>query len=105
MQTVKSDGIETIHRHIRSWLKKNEIPYQRYKNLSNHYKVVLRNLVCTPTHPTTYNQRRELYKRLCLSYIGGRESIDPVDFMPDDELSKFFTPVAPSETLSYLEKF
>jgi len=97
---------ETLEREVRLWLKKKGIPCQRYRNLPTHNKAVLRNLICIPPHSTTYSQRKDLYKKLCLpDIVAGRESIDPVDFMPDKELKKFFTPLAPSETLSYLEKF
>lgn len=96
---------EKREREVRRWLEKKRIPYQRYRNLPTHLKVVLHNLICIPTRTTSSHQRRELYKELCLPDTGGRDSINPVDFMPDEELEKFFTPLAPSETLSYLEKF
>ena len=97
---------EKRQREIRLWLEKKPIPYQRYRNLPNDLKDVLCSLVCIPTHLTSPLQRRKLYKKLCLpDIVAGRDSIDPVDFMPDEELKKFFTPLAPSETLSYLEKF
>jgi len=97
---------ETLEREVSPWLEKKGIPYQRYRNLPAHNKVVLRNLICIPPHPTTYSQRKDLYKKLCLpDIVAGKDSIDPVDFMPDEKLRKFFTPLAPSETLSYLEKF
>ena len=96
---------ETLEREASLWLEKKGIPYQRYRNLPTHNKVVLRNRLCVPTRPTSYSQLKDLYKKLCLPDITGRESIDPVDFMPDKELEKFFTPLDPSETLSYWEKF
>ena len=96
---------EKREREVRLWLEKKRIPYQRYRNLPNHFKDVLRNLICIPTRTTSPHQRRELYKKLCLADVGGRDSIDPVEFVPDEELEKFFAPLAPSETLSYLEKF
>lgn len=102
---LRREDDETREREVSPWLEKKRIPYERYRNLPTHNKVVLCNLVCTPTRRTTYSERRDLYKKLCLPDIAGRESIDPVDFMPDEELKKFFTPLAPSETLSYLEKF
>ena len=96
---------EKPEREVSLWLEKKGIPYQRYTKLPTHNKVVLRNLICTPNRLTTCSQRKDLYKNLCLSNIAGRESVDPLDFMPDEELKKFFTQVAPSETLSYWQKY
>jgi len=95
---------EIPERGVSLWLEKHGI-LERYKNLRSHNKVVLRNLVCIPTHPTTASERKELYKKLCLPYLGGRESIDSLDFMPDEKIEEFFTPIAPSETLSDREKY
>ena len=107
MRMSEHKDMKTPERQVRLWLEKREIPLERYRNLTSSAKVVLHNLVCIPTHTTTYTQRKDLYGKLCLpeSIIAGRKSIDPTDFMPDEELKKFFTPVPPSETLSYLEKF
>ena len=102
---MKREDMEALERQVRPWLEKMGIPYESYRNLSASDKGVLHNLVCTPTHPTTYAQRKDLYKRLCLPDIAGRESIDPVDFMPDDKLQEFFSPLTPSERLPYLYKF
>ena len=96
---------EKRQREVRLWLGKKQIPYQRYRNLPNDLKDVLCSLVCIPTHLTSPLQRRKLYKKLCYPDIGGRDSVDPVDFMPQEQIDKFFEPLAPSETLSYLEKF
>ena len=101
----KHEDNEALERQVCRWLEKKVIPYQRYRNLPPHNKEVLRNLVCEPTGLTTYDERKDLYKKLCLSDIVGRKSIDPVDFMPDEELRRFFSPLTPSESLSYLEKF
>ncbi|GAF95147.1 unnamed protein product [marine sediment metagenome] len=90
---------------ITLWLERNGIPKQRYHNLSNNEKVVLGNLLKIPTRPTSPQQRKDLYTRLCLPDLGGRESIDPTDFVPDDKIEEFFTPIAPSETLSEREKY
>jgi len=105
MQTEKHEGEEILEQQVRLWMDKNGIPYQRYWNLSNHYKVVLHNLVCIPTRPTTHHQRRELYEKLCLPDLAGKHAIDPVDFMPDEKRQEFFMPVPPSEDLDYQEKF
>ena len=90
---------------ITLWLKRNGIPNQRYQNLSNNGKGVLRNLLCIPTRTTSSKQRRDLYNKLCLLDIAGRKSIDPIDFMPDYKIEEFFTPIALSETLSEFEKY
>lgn len=107
IEMPNSEEMRGCEREVFLWLDNKGIPHQSYRNLPTHNKVVLRNLVCIPTHTTTYTQRKNLYRTLCLSasIIAGRESVDPADFMPDEELKKFFTPVPPSETLSYLEKF
>ena len=102
---TKHEVNEAFEQQACRWLEKKGIPYQRYKNLPDYYKVVLHNLVCIPTHTTTYDQRKNLYKKLCLSDIAGRESIDPADFMPDEELRKFFSPLTPSGRLHDLEKY
>jgi len=109
MKMSKHGDMEAIERQIRLWLEKRGIPQQRYENLQPFDKDVLHNLVCTPTHPTTYNQRRDLYRKLCLpeSMVAGRNSIDPLDFIPDEELRKFFSPLplTPGEKLPDLYKY
>lgn len=95
---------ETLEREVSPWLEKKGIPYQRYRNLPTHDKVVLRNLVCIPTRPTTYSERQDLYKALCLP-DGGRY-IHPDDLVPpDEELREFFSPLSSSETLTDLYKY
>ncbi|GAI08926.1 unnamed protein product, partial [marine sediment metagenome] len=46
-------------------------------------------------------------RKLCLpeSMVAGRNSIDPLDFMPDEELKKFFMPLTPGERLPDLYKY
>lgn len=101
---LRREGNETVEREISLWLKKNGSSYEKYKNLRSPNKVVLRNLVCIPTRTTSPAQRKDLWKELCLPDIG--RDLNPDDFVPPDEvLEKFFTPVAPSETLSVYEKF
>ncbi len=102
---IRHGDDEKVDREIRLWLEKNRIPLQGYLSLLPLEKKVLRNRLCVPARPTSDSQLKNLYNKLCLSDIAGRESIDPVDFMPSDELRKFFTPPDPSETLSYYEKF
>ena len=90
---------------ISLWLDEKGIPPRRYQNLSSNDKAVLGNLLKIPTRPTSPQQRKDLYTRLCLPDLGGRESIDPTNFVPDDKIEEFFTPIAPSETLSEREKY
>ena len=83
---------------VRLWLEKRGIPYEHYVNLPTFHKIVLHNCVCTPTQPTSYSQRRDLYRRLCsLGSIAGRYSIDPVDSMTDEQLRTFLSPLTPSQ--------
>ena len=96
---------EALERAVSLWLEKKEIPYQSYRNLPTHNKVVLRNLICIPPRPTTYSQRKDLYKKLCSPNIGGKKSIDPVDPMTDEQRKEFFSPLSSSETLSDWEKY
>jgi len=106
MKMWKHEEMEACERQVRLWLEKRRIPQQRHENLQPSLKDVLRNLVCVPTRPTTYNQRRDLYQKLRLpESIAGRDSIDPVDFMPDEELRKFFSPLTPGESLPDLYKY
>lgn len=94
---------ERPEQEVSLWLERNTLS-EKYKKLQRHNKVVLRNLVCIPTRTTSPSQRKDLWKELCLPNIG--RDLNPDDFVPpDEELKKFFTPVAPSETLSYFEKF
>ena len=99
------EEVDKFEQEVRRWLEKREISIHNYETLPIQDKIVLRNLVCNPTQPTTDRQRRELYRKLCLSSIAGRESIDPTDFMPEKELNKFFSPLSPGEKLNYFEKF
>ena len=95
---------KTMVSEVGSWLMKKGIPYQRYDNLSAYLKDVLRNLVCIPTRTTTYRERKDLYKELCLPDIA--RDMNPDDFVPpDEEVKKFFSPLPPSERLPYLYKF
>ena len=96
---LRRENNETTEREVILWLEKNG-SYQRYQNLSAYLKGVLRNLVCIPTRPTSHEERRNLWIELCST------ARDINGFVPpDEELRKIFTPVAPRETLSYLEKF
>ena len=103
---LKRENDEAPAREVSLWLEKHGI-LERYKNLRSHNKVVLRNLVCIPTRLTSHTERVNLYKELYLQDkdMPGRdkylENLVPLD----EELKKLFTPVAPSETLSYWQKF
>ncbi len=105
MKTSKHEDMEALERQVNPWLMKKGIPYQRYDNLSAYLKVVLRNLVCIPTRLTTYTERVDLWKKLCLPDIL-RGGIDLDDFVPPDEqLQEFFSPLTPSETLPHWKMF
>lgn len=100
------ENMETLEQTVSLWLERREIPQQNYRNLPPVYKGWLRDQVCTRTSPLSDRQLRDLYRKLCSpETVVGRESIDPVDFVPPEELEKFFTPLAPSEKLSYWERF
>ena len=92
-------------REVSSWLDNKGIPLQRYQNLEKHERVVLQNLLCIPTRSTSPTQRKDLYKKLCLLDIAGKGSVDPSDFVPDDKIEEFFTPIAPSKTLTDREMY
>lgn len=96
---------EVPEREVSLWLKKNGVPPQRYMSLQPGEKKALHDELSVPKRPTSDRQRRDLYRKLFFSDIAGRESIDPIQFMPSEELDKIFVSVASSETLSYLEKF
>ena len=98
MGMSEHDDKEKCEQEVRLWLEKRGFPYERYVNLPTSHKIVLHNCVCTPTQPTSYSQRRDLYRRLCSPT--GRESIDPVDSTTDEQRKKFLSPLSSSETLS-----
>jgi len=98
MTGMSQNEEERLKRHVRPWLEKREIPQQNYRNLPAYYKGLLHKQVCTPTHPTTYAERRDLYRKLCSpAGIAGRDSINPVDSMTDEDLRTFFSPLTPSQ--------
>ena len=102
------EGMREFEQEVLLWLRiRLGVPYERYLKLSTHLKSVLRNLICTPTKTTTYEQRKDLYRELCLpdSIVAGREAIDPLDSMKDEQRKKFFSPLTPSERLHDLEKY
>ena len=92
---------EESEQEVRLWLRIRGFSYERYLKLSTHRKSVLRNLICTPTKTTTYEQRKDLSREL----VAGREAIDPLDSMTDEQRKKFFSPLTPSEKRSYFDKF
>ncbi len=105
MRMSEHDDKEKSEREVRLWLRIRGFSYERYLKLSTHLKSVLRNLICTPTQTTSYSQRRDLYRRLCSPDMAGREAIDPLDSMTDEQRKKFFSPLTPSEKRSYFDKF
>ena len=101
---MRHEDTEAPAREVSLWLDRSKTPYERYKNLPSHNKVVLGNQVCIPTRPTSPTERKDLYKALCLPDVG--RDINPDEFVPsDEELRKFFTPVPPSEALAHYEKY
>ncbi len=107
MGMLRRKDNEIPEQHVRPWLDKKGFPLKNYWNLLPYYKRLLHNQVCgcTSNPPPSDLELRNLYKKLCLPDVGGRESNDTVEFMPPEELRKFFTPIAPSETLSDFEKY
>ncbi|MFC2067223.1 hypothetical protein ACFLUO_09305 [Chloroflexota bacterium] len=106
MKLSRHEDAEKCEQEVRLWLEKRlekrGIPYERYKNLPEYNKVTLRNLVCIPTKPTTTLQRKDLYEKI----IAGRELIDSLGSVPDDEeVKKIFSPLTPSEKLYDWEKY
>lgn len=97
--------LSEIPREITAWLEKRTVPANRYERLSSSEKSDLNNSLHIPSRPISYEQRKNLYRKLCLNEVAGRGSVDPVNFLPDEELEKFFAPVSPSETLLDYEKF
>lgn len=96
---------EIPEREITAWLDKRGIPSDRYERLLPNEKSALNDSLHIPSRPISYEQRKNLYRKLCLTEVAGRGSVDPVNFLPDEELEKFFTPIPPSETLLDYEKF
>ena len=107
MENSRVEYTERREQEVRLWLRIRGFLYERYLKLSTHLKSVLRNLICTPTKTTTYEQRKDLYIELCLpdSIVAGKKAIDPLDSMTDEQRKKVFSPLTPSEKRSYFDKF
>ena len=105
MRMSEHDDKGKFNQEVRLWLRIRGFSDKRYLKLSTHLKSVLRNLICIPTKTTTYEQRKDLYRKLCLPDMAGREAIDPLDSMTDEQRKKFFSPLTPSEKRSYFDKF
>ncbi len=98
MKMSKHKDTEKLEQEVSPWLKKRGIPQENYRKLPFNYKILLHDLVCTQAYPSSPLQRRDLYRRLCSpGVIAGRESIDPVDTMTDEDLRTFFSPLTPSQ--------
>lgn len=98
MKIGRYEDMKATERQVRLWLANRRFSPQDYRNLSSYHKDLLHKLVCTPTHPTTYAERRDLYRKLCSrGGMAGRDSIDPVDSMTDEDLRTFFSPLTPSQ--------
>ena len=102
---LRREDNETVERKVRVWLEEKGIPLERYINLHPGEKKALLGELSIPKRKASDRQRRDLYRTLCLPDIAGREAIDPVEFLPSEELDEFLTPISPSETLSYPEMF
>jgi len=106
MRMSEHKDTEKYEQEVRLWLEKRGIPHERYMNLPTSNKVVLHDSVCPPTRPTTYAQREELYRKLCLPESrAGIKSPHPGGFTTDEGRQRLFSPLTPSEKLDYLEKF
>jgi len=102
---LEQDDVEAIEREVRLWFKKREIPPRAYMNLPLSDKVLLCGQVCGRTHADAW-QLRDLYGKLLFFQMRGAEAYSTaVNLITDEELQKFFSPLTPSEILSYLEKF
>ena len=98
--------MEALELDVRLWLEKNRIPERIYEKLSSYHKDALHKQIYQPTGLVTDRERRDLYRKLCSpAGIAGRNSINPVDYMTDEDLRKFFSPLTPSDWHDYLSKF
>ena len=97
MGMSRLEDSETIEQEVNLWLEKRAVPQENYQRLSDHQKNLIRG-VCTGTQTLTYSERRDLYRRLnSPNTIAGRDSIDPVDKMADEELRTFFLRLTESQ--------
>ena len=99
---MERENMEALERQVRPWLEKMGISLQKYRKLPSPYNVWLADQLYGRTHLSTA-QLSELYRKLSLS--AGRDSPDPMDLIPPEQLQKFFSQLTPSEKLHYLEKF
>ena len=105
MKALENKDMTEQEQEIILWLERRGIPSQNYKNISTFNKNVLRNLVCTPTRTTTYAQREELYRKLCLSGSrAGKYSPHSSELMTDEGRQRLFSPLTPGESLPDLYK-
>ena len=101
--SIDEDNKDIPWRIVR-WLEKYRFSKKEYEDLSDICKTILHNLICLPACTTTANERKKLYKELFCPDVGGRESVDPTDFVPDEEIRKILC-LLTNESLSDLEKF
>jgi hypothetical protein len=87
---TRCQDYETHKRESRLWLERNEIPYQKYRDLPTYNKVVPCNMICIPTRPKPYREPIALHKKLCLPDIAGRESIVSESFISIERLANVF---------------
>ena len=103
----ETEDAEILEQEIKLWLQNKGLSYASYLKLPKNYQNMLYNSVCTPNQLISDRQRRELYRLLCKaeSVVAGREAINPVDAMKDENLRDFFSPLTTIEKITYFDKF
>ena len=105
---LEQDDVEAIEREVRLWFKKRKIPPRAYMKLPLSDKVLLCGQVCGRTHADEW-QLRDLYRKLLLFQMRGAKAysteVNLITDKTDEELREFFSPLSPSERLSYFEMF
>lgn len=74
-----------------------------YDKLPKHIKDILHSCICVPVQTTTHRQREDLLK--ALQNAAGRDTLDPLDHMTDEERDRFLSPPTEKEIEDYLSKF
>jgi hypothetical protein len=107
MGIPENDEKAQIERESWLWCRIRKFPYKRYMKLNPPNKTTFHNSICQPTRTTTDKQRKDLIRNMLLpdGLAGGRDTVDPLDLMPSEELDKFLSPLTPEEKYSYLSKF
>jgi len=74
-----------------------------YDKLPKHIKDILHKCICVPVQTTTHRQREDLLKALQNS--AGRDTLDPLYHMPDEECDRLLSPPTEKEKEDYLSEF